>query len=258
MIYLIPAILLLASLGTLAFIAIKKFPALVIIDVATIAKEREARLKHAILLEHASRIEKSIIRELKLLLRPVGALLKRLIHRGYARALELERRYRHAAVGTIHHRLLPTSPKKMMEEAERAERRGATEEAEHLMIEVIKADPKNAKAYEKLGRLYQRNRQYKEAAESFDFALKLNPQDASAHANVGELTLAQGDLETALKEFQAAVAIKPANPRYLNFLLEAALAKGDRDLARGAFVRLKAVNPENQRLAELEGKIKDL
>ena len=258
MIYIIPAILLFISLGALAFIIIRKFPALVLIDVETIAKERDARVKKAMLTEHAARIEQAAVREIKLALRPLLALIKKAIQAGHERILELERKYRHAAASAVGSRLLPKSVKKMMEEAESLERRGSINEAEQALVEVIKAEPKNAKAYEKLGRLYQRNRRFAEAEESFAFALTLNPEDASVHANLGELAQVKGDARAALEHFQAAVAIKPSNPRYLDFLLEAALGLGERDLARGVFVRLKDVNPENQKLAAFEQRIKDM
>jgi intraflagellar transport protein 88 len=128
-------------------------------------------------------------------------------------------------------------------------------EAEKKYIEALSIEQKNPKLYEKLGRLYVRNKNYDQARDTLRFASRLSPNDASVVAALGEIAFARNEFSDAITYFQHAVALRPRSPRYLDFLLEACIAGNNRAGAKEALSQLSAVNPENAKLSEFDRRI---
>ncbi len=250
------------ALATLAMgaLVVRKFPELVLLDVSTIARERDLDIKRGIIHRRARRISVDVLRRAAEQLRPVQEAARARLRRWYSRASELERKHRKIGMASGSGEKIASERRvrEIMDAADMLLKNNKVSEAEAKYIEVISMSPKFVQAYESLGRLYLRERQWKEAEETFSFLLKLDPNDASVLANLGELATARGDVKRAMERYQSAVVLKPANPKYLDLLLEGALAAGDRDVARETFVRLKEVNPENQKLPEFETRIREM
>lgn len=65
--------------------------------------------------------------------------------------------------------------------------KGDFEAAEKVYIEIISKDPKNHRAYKGLGKIYKRQRNFKDAEASFKQVLKLEPGDQEAKQELKEL-----------------------------------------------------------------------
>lgn len=251
---LVPGVTAVLALAVMLFLLWRALPRLVIIDVRTIAQERDSARKKAIILERAERLLSSLFRRLKKKIVPAFKLLRRHFHSWYERAVELEKRYRR--LGSSAESARPPVGQSLLSEGSALAAQGKTKEAEQKFIEAISLNPKDTRAYEELGRLYVRLGQWKEASEAFDFLLRLNPEDASVHANLGEMEMAKGDVSSAIGHFEQAVALKPANPQLISLLLDAAIAVRRKDLVLRVFARLKEVSPQYPRLADFEERIR--
>lgn len=247
-------ILFLGSLLGAGAIVVRKFPELALLDVSTIAREREKKVKYDIIRERVERSGREAAAVVRRGLRPAMRHIAALFRMLYERVLDLERRYRHTGRTVNREQTVQA----LMEAARELASKGELLEAERKYIEVIAIDPRRAKAYEEIGRLAVKSKRFDEAEQAFRHVLKINPDDASAHANYGELELARGNVRAAVLRFEDAVRRKPASPKYLSFLLEAAIAAGSRDLARQTFGVLKEVNPDNQKLPQWEQRIREM
>lgn len=256
--YLVPGIVLFLSLAGIVGILVRRLPEIVLLDVESIVKARERRVKHDILRTRAERTGRETVRMVRSAMEPTTRALQTAFRNAYDAVLALERKARTIGGGATKLASGDDRLRILMGEAEELWRRGNAREAERKYIEAVSVNPKYVKAYENLGRLYIREKQWTEAEEAFRFVLKLDATDASAHANLGELEEAKGNLIGALPHYQKAVELKPANPKYLDLLLDAAIRAGNRDLARGTFARLKDVNPENQKLPIFEQRIREM
>jgi len=257
-IYTIPLVIIVICLAIILVIVIKKFPQLAMIDTSTIAKEREAEIKQKIISE---RLKRKFLNGWKIflnLVRPIGQFLKLGFRKIYNKVLELERYYQERGAKIMESGGLERKIKLLFNEAEELSKKENFTLAEKKYIEIISLDKKNMKAYEELGNLYLKAKQYPEAEEIFSFILKRNPSDASVHVSLGELFLAKDKPGEALNYFEKAVALRPNNPKYLDFLIETSIMVGNKDLAHKAFNRLAQVNPENQKLGEFKKRIEEI
>ncbi len=78
--------------------------------------------------------------------------------------------------------------------------------AERALLTILRVDDRNASAYNRLGILYAKQKQYKEAIECFEIAQSLEPSASSLH-NVGLIYYETGDYDKAALAFEQALAI---------------------------------------------------
>lgn len=78
--------------------------------------------------------------------------------------------------------------------------------AEKALLTILRVDERNASAYNRLGILYAKQGQYKEAIECFEIAQSLEPSASSLH-NVGLIYFETGNYEKAALAFEQALAI---------------------------------------------------
>lgn len=78
--------------------------------------------------------------------------------------------------------------------------------AERALLTILRVDDRNASAYNRLGILYSKQKQYKEAIECFEIAQSLEPSASSLH-NVGLIYYETGDYDKAALAFEQALAI---------------------------------------------------
>ena len=110
----------------------------------------------------------------------------------------------------------PNEPKMkkdaQLNELDKLLRNGSLSEAEILVNEIIKEDPKNSKAYFYRGVLNQKNIEFAKALEDYQQAVKLNPKDALCYAYMGRLLIVmRGGLKEATECFGKALEIDPNN-----------------------------------------------
>ena len=246
------ALLLLGSLGVLIVIALRKAPQLSIVDPLSSREAKTREKKRAILEERMTRQVEEKTRAAWKGLRPVVKALQDGFRRLAGKLTALERRYvERQRKGVIDAAEL----RHMIDEARDMIAAERYDVAEKTLIGVVSHDPKNAAAYELLGRMYIEQKQYAEAKEALEFLLKISPKDASVLAALGEVFEAQGDVGKAFEYYGKAKDVSPNNPKYLDFFIGAAIEARDFLEAQRAVDHLREVNPENQKIPEFEEKI---
>lgn len=78
--------------------------------------------------------------------------------------------------------------------------------AEKALLTILRVDERNASAYNRLGILYAKQTQYKEAIECFEIAQSLEPSASSLH-NVGLIYFETGQYDKAALAFEQALAM---------------------------------------------------
>ncbi len=78
--------------------------------------------------------------------------------------------------------------------------------AEKALLTILRVDERNASAYNRLGILYAKQKQFKEAIECFEIAQSLEPSASSLH-NVGLIYFETQSYEKAALAFEQALAI---------------------------------------------------
>ncbi len=146
----------------------------------------------------------------------------------------------------------------LLREAEELYGQEKLEEAEKKYVSVISLDSRNIDAYEGLGGLYLRMKNYADAREAFSFILKMRKEDASVETSLGEVALAEEKPELALKHFKKAIDRRPGNPKYLDFFIETAIIVGSKDDAWRGLRLMKETNPENTKIVDWERRIREL
>lgn len=76
--------------------------------------------------------------------------------------------------------------------------------AEKALLTILRVDERNASAYNRLGILYVKQQQYKDAIECFEIAQSLEPSASSLH-NVGLIYYETGDYDKAALAFEQAL-----------------------------------------------------
>ncbi|MCB9680270.1 MAG: tetratricopeptide repeat protein [Alphaproteobacteria bacterium] len=109
------------------------------------------------------------------------------------------------------------------------------EEAEHLLLDVVASNPKNAEAVEALGVVQADLGKLDEALASFQRALKLSPDDAGIRNNLAFLYFVTGRCDDAVSQFEEVVELDATNARYRNNLAFALVCAGDQQRALQLF-----------------------
>lgn len=78
--------------------------------------------------------------------------------------------------------------------------------AEKALLTILKFDTKNAAAYNRLGMLYAKQKDFKDAIECFEIAQSLDPSASNLH-NVGLIYMETGELEKAGQALSQALQI---------------------------------------------------
>lgn len=79
--------------------------------------------------------------------------------------------------------------------------------AEKALLTILRADERNARAYNRLGILYAKQRQYEDAIECFEIAQSLEPSASSLH-NVGLIYYETGKYDKAAQAFEQALQME--------------------------------------------------
>jgi len=254
----IGAALVLLGIGAVIYVMLRKLPTVALIDVHNLPVDKTAKKKEEIIADR-------IVRKLtagSAPLRKVGSAFWAWIREHFRRlahkAFELERKSEHLARKQWDALTAATRLHSLMREGDRLAKEEKFVEAEKQYIEALSIEQKNPKLYEKLGRLYLRNKQYEQARDTFRFASRLSPSDASVIASLGEVAMAREQYPDAITYFQHAVSLRPRSPRYLDFLIEACIAGNDKVHAREAYFQLARVNPDNAKLPDFDRRVKGM
>lgn len=290
MLYIIPIIFIVISVIAIITIIVRRFSNLAIIDVETIPREQEEKVKNKILKERLHRGSKKYWDKIKPLLRGGWGHFRSKFYSllDKIKTLEIRHRAKKIKKDSDIFVILPELLGRAREEIKKKSYR----EAERFLIEALSHDAKNVEAYRLLGEVYFEEKNYAQAKSTYEFIIKLSPDNEEATAALGRIAKLEGNLsaardlyfkavtlndknpyyylelgmifksleneELAFNNFLKANALEPNNPRTLDFLLETSIILKKRDIAENLLAKLREVNPENQKLKEFEEKMRVL
>jgi tetratricopeptide (TPR) repeat protein len=128
---------------------------------------------------------------------------------------------------------------------------GAVASYESLLI----VAPRLPAAYNNLGALYLRQREYKKAAEVLEKGLKLDPKMSSATALLGIARYEMGDYAGAGRNLEAALHANPKDDNAELYLANDLIKLGELNAAAGHLQQLSMRQPANQEIWYLLGKV---
>ncbi len=246
-------------------ILFKKFPVLAILDVNNLPGDKEMKFKDKIIKQ---RVERDLSKW-------GGAVAKvfLFVHNRFANFLNSTKNQLKKVklnYKTNTHVSWPEKIKRTKElflEIENYLKKENFSEAEERLVEIISLDDKNLKAFLKLADLYDLQKKWAEAKQTYEYALKLARKHKDDELVMGDFNLSEiywslswvfkelGELEDAKQNIQEALDLEPNNPRYLDLILDLSIIKKDKESALYYLEKLAEVNPENNKLNELSERI---
>ncbi len=236
----------LLGIGIVAYLCIKKYPTLILLDPETRQALQEKRLRDRIMEDRLRRhLERFGAVLLHILFIPWRA-IRDAFRRFAGKIVATERRYRREQ--GREQGLSLQDIQRMLHEAERVLREKDFHAAEERLVDLVSAAPKCAAAYALLAKVYEERKEWKEASESLAYAVKLEPLDGEYRFALAKLFVHMQRFDEAFNLFLETVRTHPKNPKYLDAALEQAIASGKWQDAQELFVALREVNPENAKL----------
>ena len=267
-IYFIFFAVVIASAIIIIYIVVKKFPNLAVMNVETIAKEKENLVRNRIMLNRLLRKFYNLRKITTNIFQPGVSSLVMSLRDFYQKTIELEKQ---ALAQPLKQLDLAQQVKDQLAEIEKLIVAQDFVTAEENCIEVIKLDPRNLEVYKFLTEIYLNKKEYKKARETCRFLLKLlsktvnskngvgdKHQLANVYSDLGWIYQLENRYTFALANFKKAVELEPSNPRFLDLLLKISILLKDKNLALQVFSDLKQADPENQKLAEIKSEIDSL
>lgn len=249
----------LAALLVIVVIVSGKIPQLRVIDVDSIPKERERKVKETLILQKFQRTGSAKLQGAAKAASAVVGAVSRQGRRAVQRLYRLEQYYQKLKRSEDEgiHRYSDETIKTRLEEAQALIKQEEYIPAEKIFIDIISHNPKSVDGYEGLGNMYLVSGSLDQARETLQFALRLSPGDASVNVSLAELELKLGEPKKALPFLRKAVEKRSKNPRYLDYYIETALEVGSLKDAREGIQTLKEVNPENKKIEDFEARFQE-
>jgi len=260
---LIPIAIILVSLAILVSLLLKKFSSLSMIDVSTIAEERDLQVKEKIIQERIERYFKKVFQRMAPWLTRLLTRWQKSFRNLYRRIQLLERKLEEKKKSHSKKDIMSQERRlqEMLAQAESLFEEKKLKEAEEEYIEVIASDPKNCSAYRGLIEIYADQNDDEKVRETSRYLLRIledEKEKAELHYRLGEWYHEKKEYLSALEHFQKALSLVENNPKYLDFLLDTSILLEDKELAVETFERLHTANPENQKLSEYKERIEKL
>jgi len=120
---------------------------------------------------------------------------------------------------------------------------------------LLKIAPRLPAAYNNLGSLYLRERDFKKAAEILEKGLKIDPKMTSSTALLGIARYEMGDYAGARRNLEAALRANPKDDNAELFLANDLIKLGDLNAASDHLRQLSQRQPANQEIWYLLGKV---
>lgn len=144
---------------------------------------------------------------------------------------------------------------KLYAEAKTAEARGDLAGAAASYESLLQVAPRLAPAYNNLGSLYLRQREFKKAAAVLEKGLKIDPKMSSASALLGIALYELGDYAGAGRNLESALRANPRDNNAELFLANDLIKLGKFEQAAEHLRHLSERQPENQEVLYLLGKV---
>ncbi len=261
--YLIPGIILAASLVVVGVLFSKKWSKLKSIDLEAMKSHQQKSVKHSL-------VEKRIIRRLdeskskwQSILGPLWEKISELFKGFYLKIIRLEKKYKEETEKTKpktqeEKELSRQKVNVLLQDAKDLRDKKEYHEAETKCIEALGLDNKNIDVYCCLSDVYMSLKDYDHAQETLSFAKELDPENDFIWRELGLLNKNLDKPKEAFDNFKKAVKISPKNPKNLDLLLEQSIINKEIFEAKNTFKKLQEVNPDNQKLEEYLKRIEEL
>jgi predicted Zn-dependent protease len=256
----IPIIIIVVSLAVIVYVIIRKLPQIRIIDVNTIPKERERKVKEQLILQKFNRKGGAKLRSVSKKTSKAVVAVSKVGRRAVQKLYKMEQYYQKMKRSTSEgqHAYGSEVIKGLIDKAEKLIKEDEFIPAEKIFIDIISHNPKSVDAYEALGNMYIEAEQFEQARETLTFALRLSPDDASLNVSLAELEIELENHKGALEYLRKAVEKRSKNPKYLDFYIEAGLKAGALKDVRKGITALREVNPENTKIEGFEKKFQEM
>lgn len=275
------ALLLLLSIGGVVFIVVKKVHLVAAIDVDMIPAERHSAMKNEIISLRIKRKLMSIVHLSSIFGEPIRRLLSVLqkrIRAFHASMLAIRATYyKKVHVGGARASTVIPPIDSAIESTVQVTKRliasNAIDQAERVLIDALKDDPRNAELTDILASIYVRKKEWDQARETSEYTCKLRHDAMSCtHDNarsslialyaesLSDLARIYLELERgadAIKTFKKIIALLPDNPKYLHEFTELYISLRMRFKAEQVLAQLKGANPD-QKIDDIRAKIEAL
>lgn len=216
----LPFILLVASLGAILFVVVRKYPQLTLLDVENISEAKEGRKKNEFIKKRAKKKAETSKDQMQRAVKPVAEKIKegRKQFRQYVSKVkqtvaEESRRRQGLPVedSKPSKKKIVVEPaaedkiKKLLQDAEHFFENHEYDKAEKAYIHVIRLDQKNKRAYLGLGDVYVAQDQLLEAEQTYQFLAHLDKHSEAVHVRLADLAEKKGDTDMAIVHLQRAV-----------------------------------------------------
>ena len=268
MLIIISAIILILCLVVVAAIVLKKFPALAILDLNNVPGEKEAKFKDQIIKQKVERDVARLSGGIARVWLSFSRYISDFLHYQQDRLKKAKLNYK--SLAKISYGEKQKMIKDLFVSFADLLKKEEYGEAEEKLVEIITLDQKNLAAFFKLGSLYDEQKKWSEARQTYEYALKLARQYKDDEGIMAELTIQEiyfslawveredSDLDAALENIREALELEPNSPRYLDLILDLSIIKKDKELAINSLEKLATVNPENQKIEEFKSIIEKL
>ncbi len=249
-------------------IILKKFPALAILDVNNMPGEKEAKFKDQIIKQKVERDLARVGGKLGRVWLFIGKRVSNFLQSSQTQLKKVKHSYKNAV--KIPHVEKQKKIKDLFVAYADSLKKENYPEAEEKLVEIISLDQKNISAFFKLGSLYDEQKKWSEARQTYQYALKLAHQFSDDESLMAELTIQEiyfslawierefGDLEAALENIREALELEQNSPRFLDLILDLSIMKKDKESALLYLEKLASVNPDNNKLSGFREKIENL
>jgi tetratricopeptide (TPR) repeat protein len=259
---LIPLILILVSLTVIIFVITKKFAVLANIDIDSIQKEKEAKIKEEIV---SNRLKRNFLKWSSKLVKAtkfLGGKTVVLSRWAYNRLHDMRDNYKKDTEVVSEEK--EAVVENAMDEVRELQKNEDWKEAEKKLIKIISLDSQNVEAFRSLGEIYLEQKNYSDAKETFKHIIKLLEDEeveeelAEAYFDLALVNQEEDSLDEASEALKKALKLNPNNPRYLDTMLEISIINKDKISALDAYEKLEKANPENNKLIEFKERIREL
>jgi len=212
----IPFLIILACLGIIIAIVVRKFPQLTLLDIENTPEGKEAKKKDSLIKKRLEkRSEKRAegkegkSRALQTMWGKTQKKFRALSERVYDSANKAAFKKNQEENTERTSADIKQEVSRLLSEADVACKNEEWDSAEKKLIAVIRMEPKNKDAYQGLGHVYTERGEFQQAEETYRFLLQIDSEDDSTLVKLGDLTEKMGEVERAIECYQQAVIINP-------------------------------------------------
>lgn len=250
--------IIIAALGVVAYIVLRKFFQLSNLDLESLEEEKTERRKKQIIAgrvderskEMKSRWQKRFLPMIKFWKK------KQFSFRVYVGKIERLFRHEQAVKDREESSSLTVGEKEkkmndLLKAAEKFFDSGDYDQAEELYISMIKINNKLAVAYRGLAETYLKKGENEEAMQTFNFLSQLTPDDDTLLIRLGDVFEEQGNVDKAIKYYEQAVVLNDAIASRFYHLAELLLRVKQAEVALEAASQAVELEPKNPKYLDL-------